>query len=398
MSIFSYTALTASGQSASGVVAADSLRQAWETLRATGVYPTELQEDRAERTRRRLRVTSRELAGLFRQLATLVGAGLPIDEALDATIESTRHAGLAGALTTLRADVAAGDSLADAVDRLPGVFPARAVALIRAGEASGHLDTVLERLAEHLEDASERRQRLRAALTYPAIMLAVTAAVLAFVTLWVLPQMSLVFVQSGTDLPLVPRLLLAGAALARRGWWIGVLGFGVTAPGVWYLTRGLDRRQLVDAVVARVPVLGSLRREEALARVSRAMALLLQGGVPLDEALGLSAQASGDAGVAVAVGRARDAIREGAPLATALGRWQILPTGADRIIAAGERTGRLAKAFAHAATLQEADALRRVDRLMALLEPAMVLAMGLVVLVVVTTVLVPILTVDPIGQ
>ena len=395
MGVFAYRALTTAGHASTGVVAADSTRQAWETLRARGVYPVELRPGGTGTVRPAPRAGRRELPGLFGQLATLVAGGLPVDEALGAAVDSATFPALGPALTEIGVAVAGGDGLADALARFPDLFSASDVALVRAGEASGRLDESLARLARDHERRAERRRRVVGALVYPAVTATVAVSVLAFLTVWVLPQMADLFEQTGAPVPPATRLLLAAAAVARSGWWMAPIVLGaslVMGPRLW---RHVTFRRRADALVNRVPGVGPLRRDAAVARVNRTLGLLLQAGVPIDEGIELAAPAARDAAVADAVLRARAAIRRGDGMTPVFTREGLLTPATTRVLAAGERTGRLADALAQAAALQEADVLRRLDRLTVLLEPATVLVMGGAVLAIVVTVLLPLLTLEP---
>jgi general secretion pathway protein F len=395
MSVFAYRALTTTGRTASGVVAADSARQAWETLRARGVYPTELRPGGAGAATRRRGAGRAEVAGFFAQLAMLVGGGLPVDDALGAAVDSATFPALGSALTEIGVAVAGGDGLGDALARFPDLFSPAAVALVRAGEASGHLADSLARLAEDHEHRAERRRRLLAALTYPAVTATVAVAVLGFLAVWVLPQMAELFEQTGAAVPPATRLLLGVATVVERSWWAFPVAVAVALLAGPRVRRHPAMQRQLGALLARVPVLGPLRRDAAVARVQRTLALLLQARVPLDESLGLAAPAAQDPAVGGAVARARAAVRRGDAMTPALSREGLLTATTARVLAAGERTGRLAEALAQAAKLQEADVARRLDRLAALFEPALVLVMGGAVLVVVLTVLVPLLGLEP---
>jgi general secretion pathway protein F len=395
VSVFAYRALTTTGRTASGVVAADSARQAWETLRARGVYPTDLRPGGTARARPRRRASRGEVTGLLGHLATLIAGGLPVDEALGAAVDSATFPTLGATLTEIGVAVAGGDALADAMARFPDLFSPADVALVRAGEASGRLGDSLARLAQDHEQRDERRRRLIAALTYPAITATVAAAVLTFLAVWVLPQMAELFEQTGTAVPPTTRLLLALVTLAERAWWTVPFGFLAALFAARRVRRHPASRHRLATLLGRVPVVGPLRRDAAVARVLRSLGLLLQAGVPLDDGIGLAAPAAQDPAIADAVARAHAAIRRGDSMTPTFRREGLLNPTTARVLAAAERTGKVADALTQAARLQEANVARRLDRLSAGLEPALVLVMGGAVLVVVLTVLVPLLSLTP---
>jgi general secretion pathway protein F len=301
----------------------------------------------------------RELAGALRALAMLVAAGLPVAEALAAVAAESRGA-LADALTRAHARVREGVPLATALRESPRVFPALVPDLVAAGEASGALTAVLVRLADHSEAMAATRARLRAALTYPVAMAGTTAAMLAFLLVWVVPQVTALFA-------------------ATRLWWMLLPGLAL---GAWLLRRGAWRR---------LPVVGALARRAAAARLARTMATLLAGGVPLEAALGIAAAGAGGRPEGDAIRAARDAVRRGEALAPALATAGLFPPLLVRLVAAGERGGALAAAFERAAAAEEADLEAATAGLVALAEPALVLVMGGVVLALVLAILLPLL-------
>jgi general secretion pathway protein F len=395
MPVFAYRALTTAGRAERGVVDADSSRGAWQVLRARGLYPTDLSEGTAAAPGR---VPAAELAAATRQLATLVEAGLPVADALEAVAEAGVGSPLAQALTVARARVCEGSGLGDALATSPRVFPTLYCDLVRAGEASGALGAVLDRLARHVETAAATRARLRAALTYPAVVLLASAAVLGFVVAWVVPQVTRLFTETGTPLPLPTRVLLGAVTFARATWWAWLAGI---ASGTMAFRRWAERpggRATFDAALLRLPLLGPALASAAVARLARTMATLLLGGVPLEQALGMAAPAAGNRQIVAATGAAREGVRRGQALAAALADARVFPPLLVRLAATGERTGALAAALERAADAEEARVESAVATATALVEPALVVVMGVVVLTLVLAILLPILTLDPVGQ
>lgn len=396
MPVYAYRALTAGGRSCGGIVDADSQQAAWQALRARGIYPTALREDGAAGGGGR-GVPAAELAAVTRQLALLAGAGVPVADALEAAADATEHPRLLGALTRARAAVREGRPLADALGVAPAVFPPLYRELIRASEAAGALAPVLARLATYLERSAALRARLRATLTYPVVMAIAVAAVLTFLLAWVLPQMARLFEETGAPVPLGARLLLGAGALAARTWWLWLLGglAAALALRAWIATAA--GRARLDAWVLELPVAGRLAGAAALARVAHTLSTLLAGGVRLETALDLAAAAAGNARIAAALAAAREAVRQGQPLAPALRATGVVPGPLLRLVATGERGGSLPDALAHAAEHLDAQVERDVAAATALAEPALVLLMGAVVLLLVVTVLVPLVQFDPLA-
>ena len=390
MPVFAYRALRASGRAETGVVDATSVRGAWQALRARGVFPTELRPEGARVGGLARRVAAAELAAATRQLATLVAAGLPVAEALEAVAEQADDPVLRRAITLARGRLGEGEPLARALGASPRVFSALYCDLVCAGEASGALPTVLERLAEHTEAAAAVRARLRAALTYPLVMTGATGLVLAFLLVWVVPQVAQLFADTGTPLPLATRALLGLVSVARATWWLALL-LGLAAAVGWrrWMASPAGRAR-VDATLLRLPVAGRLLGRAAVARFARTLATLVASGVPLEAALDVATAVLGNRTLVDAATAVREAVRRGEALAPALGRTGAFPSLLVRLAAVGERGGSLATSLERAARSYEAEVDAAVSAATALLEPLLIVAMGGVVLLLVVAVLVPI--------
>jgi len=395
--LYAYRALTAAGRACAGVVDADSQHAAWEELRARGVYPTTLREDAGAPGERGRGTPAAELAAVTRQLALLVAAGVPVAEALEATADATQHPPLLRALTRVRAGVREGRPLADALGDAPDVFPSLYRELVRASEAAGALAPVLTRLAAYLERSAALRARLRAALTYPATMALAVVAVLLFLLAWVLPQMARLFAETGAPLPLPTRILLAAGTFVARTWWLWLLAvigavFGLRA---WLATPA--GRARADGLLLGLPLIGRVATAAGLARVAHTLSTLLAGGVRLETALDLAGATAGNVRIAEALAAAREAVRQGQPLAPSLRASGLVPAPLIRLVATGERSGGLADALAHAATHLDAEVERDVAAATALAEPVLVLIMGAAVLLLVLSVLLPLVQFDPLA-
>jgi len=378
------------------MVDADTARAAWQTLRARGVYPTEL-EEHAEAQGRGRRVRPAELAATTRELATLIAAGVSLADALAGVAEHVDHATLARALTTARARLREGVSFADALAASPRVFPPLFRDLVRAGEESGALPAVLERLASHTEAEAATRARVRAALAYPLVMTLATVAVLVFVLAWVVPQTIALFAATGRPLPTATRALALAGAVVAHLWW---LGLAAAAAVTWGLRRWLATdaaRRHVDGALLRIPGVRRFVRAAGAGRLARTLSTLLAGGVPLEAALGIAGPITANRVLADAVAGARAAVREGGALAPALRATAAFPPVLVQLTAVGERSGGLADALARAADTYEAEVERTVAAATALVEPALILAMGGVVLVLVTAVLLPLFELGALG-
>lgn len=384
MPAFEFRALDAGGRTEQGVLQADTARGARAALRARGLLPMAVATVGGQR---RLRLGGRVL--LLRQLAVLVQAGLPLDDALSAMADGADAATRATALA-VRARVMEGATLADALAEFPDSFDALACASIAAGEQSGQLARVLLGLAAHGERREALRQRFIAALAYPALVLAIALAVVAGLLVYVVPEVSAVFVRGGQVLPLPTRLLLAVSAFtATQAWWllpVLVLG-GIAAIAAWRRRAWRDAR---DAWLLRLPGLGPwLGRIEA-ARHARTLAMGVASGVPLLDALALANDTVQNRQARAEFRAAAMQVGEGRSLSQALAASGRYPPVALRLVASGERAGRLDAMLDEAAAEGE----RRLDHttglLMSALGPAVILGVGALVLFIVLAILLPV--------
>lgn len=388
MPAYQFQALNAAARTEHGVVQADTARAARALLRDRGLTPlavTEVEGAAAERAR----LSARARVLFTRQLATLVQAGLPLEEALAAVAEGADGRLRAVALG-LRARVMEGAALAPALAEFPGSFDALFRATVAAGEQSGRLPLVLRRLAEHLEGRDVLRRRLIAALTYPALLLAVALAVVAGLLGYVVPQVAEVFARSGQTLPWATRALLAiSGGLIRHGPWLLPL-LALAAAGLAALWRRPDFALARARLWLRLPGAGRLLQALETARFARTLALLGGSAVPLLQGLQLAAGTVRNPVLRQALGEAAARVREGAPLSRALAQTGRFPPLAQRLIASGERAGRLdAMLEETAAQLEgELDAVLAVAT--AVLGPAVILAVGALVLFIVLAILLPI--------
>lgn len=394
MAVFAYQGLDSQGRSARGIIEADSPRAARARLRQSGIFPDEVREERADGSKGRRwrgRIGLAELALLSRQLATLVGSGMPVVPALAALEEQVERPLLKRVVAGVRASVTEGRALSAALGDYPHLFPELYRNLIEAGEASGTLDRVLERLADLLERRRLLRNKIAAALVYPCLMALVGSAILLMLLAYVVPRVVQVFQQSHQLLPWPTRWLLAASdALVRHGPWIALLVAALIWSGL-RASRAGRARELRDAVLLRLPGIGRLLRQVVSARLARTLSLLLASGIPLVTALRLTAEVLGNRAAAGVVLRAAEEIAKGAALAPALRRGGIFPPMLVHLVAAGESSGELESLLAKAAGSFENDVEAVLSGLVSLLEPLMIVAMGLAVGFIVLAVLWPIL-------
>jgi general secretion pathway protein F len=404
MPVYAYKGVTEAGRNAKGFVDADNLRAARAKLRRGGVYPTDLSEssqaspkERAsEGGARRLslawlrRVSTLDLALATRQLATLVGAGIPLVEALGALTEQVESTRLKGLIGGVRDRVNEGASLADAMGQA-GVFGDLYVSMVRAGEAGGALEQVLERLAEYLEGQVRLKNRVLSITLYPLMMLGFAVFVIGMLVTFVLPQITQLLESLNQPLPFYTRAIIALSDFARSWWWAVCVVLAALFLAVRAAIRTEQGRVRWDGFRLRLPVLGKVVRLLAISRFSRTLSTLLSGGIPIVRALDISKFVANNAVIGSAIERAKESLTEGASLAAPLRASGEFPPLVIHMVDVGERSGELEPMLAKVAENYDEQVENTVTRLTALLEPLLILVMVGIVLGIIFAVLVPML-------
>lgn len=399
MALFDYQAANAQGRIEKGQLDADSPRGARQLLRGRGLTPVQVSAARGAGSgwgARRL--SASELAWATRQLASLLAASLPLEGALSAVIEQAERPHVAQALTAVRADVRAGQRLTVALTARPRDFPPIYRALVGAGEDSGDLARVMERLADYIEERNALQAKVLTAFIYPAAISLVSVAIVIFLLSYVVPQVVTAFVQARQTLPMLTQVMLAASAFVRSwGVWVGL---GIAALVVaWRLAlRRPELRLRWDAMLMRVPMVGRFVLGVNSARFASTLAILLDAGVPLLRALEAARQTLGNALLARCADDVSARVREGAALGSALKVQKVYPPILVHLVASGEKTGSLAPLLDRAAQTISREIERRAMALTALLEPTMILVMGGVVLTIVLAVLMPIMEMNQLVQ
>jgi general secretion pathway protein F len=399
MPAYSYVAVDAQGRTRRGVVEAEAARQARAELRGEGLVPLELAEVEPEAAapgkagwrQRRRRLSRSELVLVTRRLALLLEAGLTIEQCLDALIEQAQDEAGGRILAAVRAEVLAGQSLAAAFDRFPASFPDIYRALVGAGEQSGDLAGVMSRLADYLESRQAMSQSAGLALLYPAIVATVALLIVVGLLTYVVPQVVEVFQHSRQELPFLTRALLWLSAALRGNLLVGLLLVVALIVGARAFWAREPWRAAMQARMLRWPVVGPLLLGVGTARLASTLAILVGGGVPLLQALAASARVMSSLPLRSAVEEAARLVREGSTLHRALDSRKIFPPIFIHLVSSGESSGRLAHMLQQAARHQEIENERRIRLLTGILEPAVIVAMGIVVLLVVLAILMPII-------
>ncbi|MCG5536230.1 type II secretion system inner membrane protein GspF [Ectothiorhodospira mobilis] len=396
MPAFEYTALRPDGRQARGVLEGDSPRQVRQQLRESGLTPLAVEAVQQREGRRpRLPGLARgaspmDLALLTRQLATLVRSGLPLEEALGTVARQTEKARIRGMLVAVRTRVMEGHTLARGLGDFPHVFPDIYRTTVDAGERSGHLDAVLDRLADYTENRQQMRQKIQLALFYPAVLTAMALLVTLALLTYVVPEVVQVFEGIGQELPWLTRALIA-VSDGLRAWGPYLLGLGILVGlALRWLLRREGPQRAWHALVLRLPLVGRLNRGVNTARFARTLSILSASGVDVLEALRIGAGVIANRPMREAVDAVARRVREGSGIGAALERTGQFPPMTVHLIRSGEASGDLDRMLERATLNQERELEARIALLMGILEPVMILVMGLVVLVIVLAILLPI--------
>lgn len=403
MAVFAYKGVDTAGKSTSGLLDAENSRAARTKLRGDGVFLTELVEQTGVKTVEGAgswsfklpsfqRIPDLDLALTTRQAATLISAGITLVESLSALTEQAENMKLRTALGHVRDRVNEGARFADALEQT-GAFPDLYVAMVRAGEASGALDTVLERLADHLESQVRLRNKVSSMLIYPTVMFLFALVVVGVLVTVVLPQISELLTSLDQELPLATVIIIAVSDFARSYWWAIAILTVLAGIGFRMVIATERGRDAFDALKLRLPVVGRTIRIVAIARFSKTLSTLLAGGLPITTALQTAGEVTNNTVLSRAINAARDAITEGASIAAPLRASGEFPPMVTHMIEVGERSGELEAMLGKVADTYEEQVETAVSRLTALLEPLLILLMVGIVIVIIMATLVPLLQV-----
>jgi type IV pilus assembly protein PilC len=383
---FHYNSIDSTGRKTKGTVEAANESAAMHMLKQRGEVPLELSAA-GQGLNRDLtipglsnRVKLKDLAVFARQFATMTASGMSLLRSLAILEEQTSAAALKKAIGEVRTDVAGGVSLSAALAKHDKVFPRLMVAMIRAGEAGGMIDRALEQIAASLEKDTALRGKIKAALTYPAIVLAFTFVLIAAVLIFIVPIFEQMFKNLGGELPAITQFLVTAS---HNMGWIGPLAVAlVVTLTVLYKRRmreSAEFRLSVDRIKLRMPVFGSLFRKLAMSRFSRNLGLLLNVGVPVMQALSVVGETTGNEVINVAMKDVQSAVRDGQPMSSALRRHKIFPEMVTQMIEVGEESGQISQMLDKVADFYDREVDSAAESLTASIEPIMVLVMGAVV-------------------
>ncbi len=398
MAAFAYQALDAKGRNKEGMIEADSPRQARQALREQGLTPVSLTEaveqvkqQSLKRSWLQPRISTAELALLTRQLATLVAAALPIEEALKAVAQQTEKARLSTLVAAVRTKVLEGHSLADGMSAFPSVFDQLYRAMVAAGEKSGHLEIVLNRLADYTEQRQQMKNKLLQAMIYPIILTLVAISVISILLATVVPKVVEQFIHMKQELPFSTRFLMGASDRVRDYglWFVLLIAIALILWRGWVVKPANRRRY--HAVLLRLPVIGKVSRGLNTARFARTLSILNSSAVPLLEGMRISGDVLSNDEAKIRVTVAAERVREGSSLQTSLEQTKLFPPMMLHMIASGERSGELDNMLERAADNQDREFESQVNIALSIFEPALVVSMAVIVLFIVLAILQPIL-------
>jgi len=393
MPVYKYKAIDASGDSVQGIVDAESIKTANEKLKKEGVYLSSLKEVNRSKSRKFFpfgRVSIFELAISTRQFSTLISAGLPLEASLSALSEQAEDQKLKEVLTQVKDKVSEGSSLANALNEHPAVFPDLYINLVKAGEASGTLDIVLLRLADFLEKETALKSKVRSALIYPIFMFFIGMAVVLFMVSFVIPRISKIFEDSQKALPFITVVLIKSSNFITQHYFLILILFVAISLLIFRFKNTPRGKMFFDRMALKIPIFGKITSMVVISRFTRTLGTLIASGIPLLDALKISGAVIGNSVYLETIDSVSQNVREGSSLAKPLRDSEVFPPLVTRMIAVGEETGEMEKMLSKIADIYDQQVETTVSTLTSLLEPVMILGIGVVMGFIVFAILLPI--------
>ncbi|MDH3349627.1 MAG: type II secretion system inner membrane protein GspF, partial [Desulfobulbaceae bacterium] len=401
MPVYEYSALTEAGKKIKGIIDAESNSAARQKIRHAGNYPVDIKETTPLSRNRQVgklasilsaqRVRSQEVHLITRQLATLLNAGIPLVQALNGLIEQTENQALQKIIAQVKDAVNEGNSLTKALSDHPRIFSKIYINMVRAGETSGSLDVVLERLAEFGEQREAMKSRVNAALMYPFFMVFVGAIVLFLLLTFIVPNITKVFEDTKSVLPMPTIILISISDFLRNYWWL-TAGFIISiSASLHYAIQQPKGKRISDKLKLNLPLLGPLNTKVAAASFSRTLANLLQSGVPLITSLGIVKNILNNVLLAEEIDHANEELAKGRSLSEILKQSQWFPPMLVQMVSVGEQSGALESMLEKTANNYEKEVESKIMGLTSLIEPVMILGMAVIVLFIIVSIMLPIL-------
>ncbi|HEX3033697.1 MAG TPA: type II secretion system inner membrane protein GspF [Thermodesulfobacteriota bacterium] len=393
MAVYKYKAIDESGKSIGGIVDAESPKAATEKLRRQGIFLSSLNEVAKEKGKRQFffgRVSMAELAVTTRQFSTLISAGLPLEASLVALSEQAEDVRFSQVLTEVKDKISEGSSLTNALKQHPKFFSDLYINIVRAGEVSGKLDIVLLRLADFMEKQQALRSRVRGALIYPIFMFFIGSGVLFFMMTYVIPKIAKIFEESERALPLITVVLIGLSGFISQNFGLLLLIFAGLLFLLYRFKKTERGRRFFDRLILRLPIFGRISKMVIISRFTRTLGTLLASGIPLLDALHVGEAVMENTVYVEALESVRENVREGKSFAGPLRESGVFPPLVTRMITVGEQTGELEEMLIKVADTYDLQVETSVSALTSLLEPVMILIMGVVVGFIVFAILLPI--------
>jgi general secretion pathway protein F len=400
MPVYDYQALDAKGKTVNGIIDADGAQAARQKIRTMGSFPVSVKEitqgESAKETRNSAfqglfnRVTPAQVSLWTRQLATLTGAGFPLVTALTTLVSQTKAHGFTKLAARIKDSIVEGNSFASALTLYPSVFSQIYINMVRAGETSGTLEIVLQRLADIMEKQQELKSRIQTAMAYPILMTLIGTLVLFFLMTFVVPNITGIFDDMNQALPTPTRFLIAASDLFKSYWWVLLIlmvGALVALKAFRKTERGLAT---TDRIFLALPIVGSLLKKIAVARFARTLASLLENGVTMLPAMEIVKNVTGNVVISGLIEKASDEVEKGMGLGVSLATDAVFPDLAIQMVQVGEQSGELETMLYKIADVYENEVQSSIMSMMAMLEPIMILVMAVVVLFIVLSICLPI--------
>ncbi|MCB9916384.1 MAG: type II secretion system inner membrane protein GspF [Planctomycetes bacterium] len=418
MPIFQYKALAAGGEKRSGVIDADTPRDARAMLRREGLLVSEIKESAGRKSRgkgaaasekqglfarirrsrqRRLSTSAKDLdlvTGVTRQLGTMLGSGIPMTEALRAMIDQAEDRRSETIFRQIRERVNQGASFADALEDHPNLFSALYVNMVRAGEATGNVDVVLTRLADYLQAQRTLRRKVVGAMTYPAMMIGLGLIVVTALMSWVVPKITDMLQDTGQSLPMPTQILVAVSGVFKNYWWLMFLGIAAISFVFERVHQHSYRgRRVLDRWLLKMPIVGDVLLKQSVSRFTRTLATLLSSGVPAVQSLEITRDVVQNKIISDATEHVRSRIVEGTDIATPLKQTGVFPSVVGYMVSVGEQSGELEQMLDRIADAYDEEIEIATDRMTSVLEPILIICLAVVVGYIVVSIVLPILQV-----
>lgn len=399
MPVYTYRGIDLKGKTKKGLIEADNIRTAKEKLRSMDIYILDIKEtsettrdifSRIKKIRLLKKITGEEILNFTTQLSSLLKSGIPLYEALSAILEQTGDVKFKSVVSSLKDSINEGSSLADALEKHRDVFSELYINMIRAGESSGALEIVLERLADYMESQSNVRRKVLTAMIYPAMITTVMLIVIWVLMSFVIPRISKIFEDVGQSLPIYTRILISISGFLSEWWYLTILFVGIVVYGIRRYAKTRNGKRRFDLIKLKFPIFGSLYQKLVIARFSKTLATLLKNGVPIVRALDIVKRIVNNVWIEETIDRAKEVVEGGGALHIALKESPYFPPILIRMIAIGERSGELENMLEMVAKNFEAQIEVATNALTSILEPVLIVIMAGIVFFLIISIVMPI--------